>query len=145
MIKCILLIVLSVTLTVSCTHDKKSPIEGSWRCISVGSIQFSDTSPHLMARNGMIKSFSKKYFTFVGHIANDTVSLDEYGAGTYTLEGNKYEEFVIYHDIKSLIGKSFKAIDEIRNDTLIHRFNMDSVNSWKLEKGYITEKFVRLK
>jgi hypothetical protein len=98
-----------------------------------------------MSENGMIKTFSKKYFTFVGRVANDTVSLDEYGAGTYTLDGNKYEEFVIYHDIKSLIGKRFKAIDEIRNDTLIHRFNMDSVNSWKLEKGYITEKFVRLK
>jgi hypothetical protein len=139
------LIALSGIVTASCNHNEKSPIEGSWRCISVGSIQFSDTSFLAMSENGMIKTFSKKYFTFVGRVANDTVSLDEYGAGTYTLDGNKYEEFVIYHDIKSLIGKRFKAIDEIRNDTLIHRFNMDSVNSWKLEKGYITEKFVRLK
>ena len=61
------------------------------------------------------------------------------------MDGNKYEEFIIYHDIKSLIGKRFKALTEIRNDTLIHRFNMDNVDNWKLEKGYITEKFVRLK
>ena len=128
-----------------CTQEERSPLEGTWRCVSVGSVEYPDTGFQSMAENGMIKTFSKKYFTFVGRVTNDSVILDEYGAGTYTLDGNKYEEFMIYHDIKSLIGKRFKAIDEIRNDTLYHRFNMDTVNSWQLGKGYVTEKFVRLK
>ena len=132
-------------LAAGCTSNEKSPLEGTWRCVSSGSVQFSDTTFKAMAENGMIKTFSKEYFTFVGHITNDTLTLDEFGAGTYTLEGNKYEEFIIYHDIKSLIGKRFKAVDEIKNDTLIHRFNTDNVDSWKLEKGYVTEKFVRVK
>jgi hypothetical protein len=134
-----------VLLISGCTNEDKSPLEGTWRCISVGSIQFPDTGFQYVAENGMIKTFSKKYFTFVGHIDNDSVTLDEFGAGTYTLDGNKYEEFIIYHELKSLIGKRFKALDEIRNDTLIHRFNMDTVSSWQLGKGYVTEKFVRLK
>jgi hypothetical protein len=139
------LTVFIIILIAGCTQNEKSPLEGTWRCVSVGSVQFTDTSFLAMTENGMIKTFSKKYFTFVGHVNNDSVTLDEYGAGTYTLDGNKYEEFIIYHDIKSLIGKRFKALDEIRNDTLIHRFNMDTVDSWQLGKGYVTEKFVRIK
>jgi hypothetical protein len=143
--KLFLLTACIILLIAGCAQEEKSPLEGTWRCISVGSIQFPDSGFQAMADNGMIKTFSKKYFTFVGHVFNDSVTLDEYGAGTYTLDGDKYEEFIIYHEIKSLIGKRFKALDEIRNDTLIHRFNMDTVSSWQLGKGYVTEKFVRLK
>jgi hypothetical protein len=114
----------------SYAQGKKYPLEG-------------DTSLQAMIKNGQIKTFSKKYFTFVGHFEQGTSIYESYGGGTYTLNGDRYEESIIYQNDKSLINKKFKALDEIRNDTLIHRYNTD--DSWKLRKGYFTEKYVRLK
>jgi hypothetical protein len=128
----------------SYAQGNKSPLEGTWRCVSMGTQKLTDGSFPAMIRNGTIKTFSKEYFTFVGHFDMDTVSPDAYGAGTYTLNGNKYEEHIMFHNIKSLIDLRFKAIDEIRNDTLFHKYT-DKADSWDLGKSYVTEKYVRLK
>jgi hypothetical protein len=119
----------------SCTQEKKSPLEGTWRCIYMRPQQLADTSFQAMIKNGQIKTFSKTYFTFVGHFEDGTSTHESYGAGTYTLNGNKYEERIIYHNVKSLIGKRYKALDEIRNDTLFH---------YQLHEG-ANEIYVRLK
>jgi hypothetical protein len=128
----------------SYAQEKKSLLEGTWRCVSMGPLKMpGGRSPSMT--NGSIKTFSKEYFTFVGHVTMDTVSSDVYGAGTYTLNGNKYEENIIYHNDKSLIGTKYKAIDEIVGDTLYHRTN-DKADSWELGgKEIMTEKYVRLK
>lgn len=128
----------------SYAQENKSPLDGTWRCVSMGTQKMTDSSFPAMIRNGTIKSFSKEYFTFVGHFDTDTVSPDVYGAGTYTLNGNKYEEHIMFHNLKSLIGLKFKAIDEIRDDTLYHSYNANA-NSWDLGENYFTEKYVRLK
>ncbi len=125
-------------------QEKKSPLEGTWRCVQMGTQKLADNSSPAMIKNGTIKTFSKEYFTFVGHFDQDTISPDVYGAGTYTLKGNKYEEYIIYHNIKALINQKYKAIDEIRNDTLYHSYNANA-SSWDLGTNYYTEKYVRLK
>jgi hypothetical protein len=130
--------------TGSYAQGNKFPLEGTWRCVSMGTQKITDSSFPAMIKNGNIKTFSKEYFTFVGHFDTDTVSPDVYGAGTYTLNGNKYEEHIMFHNVKSLIDLRFKAIDEIRNDTLFHCYN-NSADSWDLGKSYNTEKYVRLK
>jgi hypothetical protein len=125
----------------SYAQGKKYPLEGTWKLVAFD--KSIDTSLQDMIKNGQIKTFSKKYFTFVGHFEQGTSIYESYGGGTYTLNGDRYEESIIYQNDKSLINKKFKALDEIRNDTLIHRYNTD--DSWKLRKGYFTEKYVRLK
>jgi hypothetical protein len=136
-------LILSMTIG-SYAQENKSPLEGTWRCVSMGAQKMTDNSFPAMIRNGTIKTFSKEYFTFVGHFDTDTIFPDAYGAGTYTLDGNKYEEHIMFHNIKSLIDLKFKAIDEIKNDTLYHCYNTIA-DSWDLEEGYFTEKYVRLK
>lgn len=124
-------------------QEKKSPLEGTWKCVSMGTLKMPGGRGPSMT-NGSIKTFSKEYFTFVGHVTTDTVSVDVYGAGTYTMNGNKYEEDIIYHNDKSLIGTKYKAIDEIVGDTLYHKTN-EMADSWDLGKNYYTEKYVRLR
>jgi len=142
--KLIVLGLIIFVTTGSYAQGKKSTLEGTWRCVSMGQQKITDSSFPAMIKNGNIKTYSKEYFTFVGHFDLDTISPDVYGAGTYTLNGNKYEENIMYHNVKSLIGAKFKAIDEIRNDTLFHSYT-DKADSWDLGKSYYTEKYVRLK
>ena len=133
---------IALIATVSCISGKKSPLEGTWRMVNIVPHQNADTSFQAFSKNGQIKTFSKEYFTFVGHTEVDTSIYEGYGAGTYKLNGNKYVEHILYHDTKSLIGTKYKALDEIRNDTLFHTQPLD--DNWKPVKGTVTEKYVRL-
>jgi hypothetical protein len=133
-------------IIVSCAQQEvKSPIEGAWRMIRVDSFQYTDTSFQGMIKNSQIKTWSKEYFTYVGHDQVDTLMYDYYGGGTYKLDGNKYEEHILYSFFKPLVDTKFKALLEIRNDTLIQRYNTDIADSYDLRQGYTTEVFIRLK
>jgi len=81
------------------------------------------------------------HFAFLGTNLTDTAVLPEYGGGTYTLKGNRYEESIEYHNDKSLINTKFKALLEYRNDTL-YQTNYILAN-WKLPRYYGIEKYVR--
>jgi len=120
----------------SCTQEKKSPIEGTWMMV------YSS-----MGGNVRIKTWSKEYYTFVGYSEQIRDSLiirnDKFGAGTYTLNGNRCEQTTLYHNNTSKIGTKIKVLTEIRNDTLIQIYPADE--NWKLPRFYDTEKYVRLK
>jgi hypothetical protein len=127
-------------------QEKKSPLEGAWKCIYIGGPVTTDTSFQAIIKEGQIKMFSKRYWTFVGHFESklDTgiYIYEGYGAGTYKLNGDKYEETIIYHNQKDLVGKKYKAIDKIRNDTLFHTATDDN---WKIREDIANEIYVRLK
>jgi hypothetical protein len=133
-------------IILSCAQEKRSPIEGAWKLI-----YFDQTINGKMVyqfpgqgNGSQIKMMSKEYFTFVGHFELDTLVVENYGGGTYKLEGDKYEEDIIYHTDKSSIGHKINIQLEIRNDTLIQRYPLD--NNWKLDNNnYSTEKYIRLK
>ena len=132
---------------ISCVKQEvKSPIEGAWKLVGLYSPQFTSTSYNDMTKNGQIKTWSKEYFTWVGHSELDTVVWDGYGAGTYALNGNQYEETILYLHDKALINKKFKALLELRNDTLFQKYNNDPIgDSFELRDGYTTEVYVKLK
>ena len=85
--------------------------------------------------------WTKDYWTFVGIVKTDSTDIDLYGGGTYTLNGNKYEENIIYHNDKPSINTKFKALLEIKNDTLIQINNI--LDGWKRPSRYGIEKYVR--
>lgn len=144
--KTIYLFFLIISLMVGgCTKGNKSSLEGVWKIVEFGKWHITDTSSISMINNGLLKSWSKEHFVFVGYFRPDTSIHEYYGRGTYKLNGNKYEEFIIYNDFQPLIGKKFKAVLEIRNDTLIQKYNSDLADSWQLRTGYTTEKYVRVK
>ena len=135
-------------IIVSCKQqqESKSPVEGTWKLVGLYSPQFTSTSYDDMIKNGQIKTWSKEYFTWVGHSELDTVVWNGYGAGTYTLNGNQYEENVIYLYDTTFMNKKFKGLLEIRNDTLFQKYNSNPIgDSYELGDGYTTEVYVRLK
>jgi hypothetical protein len=67
---------------------------------------------------------------------------DNYGGGTYTLKGDRYEENVLYAG-KAIMNRKVKMIQEIKNDTLIQKWPADE--NWKLGEKYSIEKYIRLK
>jgi hypothetical protein len=140
--KIIFLSLIFLLIIVSCSQEKKSPIEGAWQMI-YGNWQSVDTTFPAQIKGSQIKILSKEYFAFVGHFELDTIISENYGGGTYKLEGDRFEEGVIYHASKASIGKKVKLLVEIRNDTLIQRWPADE--NWKLAEKYSTEKYVRLK
>jgi hypothetical protein len=143
--KIILLSLIIALIIGSCTQQEvKSRIEGVWQRVSFTWVSgdtitnYNLPSPEL---GSQIKMWTKDYWTFVGIIKTDTTDVDLYGGGTYTLNGNKYEENIIYHNDKPSINTKFKALLEIKNDTLIQINNI--LEDWKRPSRYGIEKYVR--
>jgi hypothetical protein len=132
----------------SCTQEKNSPIEGTWQLVFSQAIA-GDTISEILPGDytgSQVKTWTKNYVIWVGHYTRliDTVTIDNYGGGTYKLEGDKFEEMVQYHLYKSNVGTTKRMLLEIRNDTLIQTWPAD--NDWKINKSsYNVEKYVRLK
>jgi hypothetical protein len=127
----------------SCAQEKKSSIEGAWKLVYAKWTAFDQTFP-AQVQGSSIKFWSKENYAFDGQFKIDSmVIMDNYGWGTYKLDGNKYTEQVILHADKPSIGKAVRLILEIKNDTLIQSYPADE--NWKLPEKYSTEKFIRLK
>jgi len=136
-----------VLIVGGCAQEKKSPIEGIWK-LTYGQWYNWNPSDTLMYQfpGNMdiyhIKIFSKGNFTFVGQYSLDTLTHDNYGGGTYTLEGDRYEENVLYAG-KSIVNRKVRMIQKVENDTLIQKWPADE--SWKLPEKYSIEKYIRLR
>ena len=130
----------------SCTQQKSSPIEGAWQFVSSKAMAGDTLISQFPRTNYLgsdIKMWSKNHFVFVGRFKSDTTFSDNYGGGTYKLDGNRYEESILYHTNTSAVGMKVKMLLEIRNDTLIQKWPADE--NWNLPEKFSTEKYVRLK
>jgi hypothetical protein len=131
----------------SCEEKKKSQVEGIWK-LNYGMWHEwnpGDTIIYQFPGNISIyhiKIFSRENVTFVGHYNLDTLTHDNYGGGTYTLKGNRYEENLLYAG-KSIFNRKIRMLVEVKNDTLIQKWPADE--NWKLSEKYNIEKYVRLK
>jgi hypothetical protein len=84
------------------------------------------------------------HFIFVGKYEIDTTTSYRFGVGTFTLNGNIYEENIKYHFEKFYENSKNKIWLEIRNDTLLHIYPVDDTGKPNPAKHWI-EKYVRLK
>jgi len=130
-----------------CAREKKSSIEGIWKLTYGKWYKWnpSDTITYQFPGNMAIyhiKIYSKETLTYVGHYNLDSLTHDNYGGGTYVLEGDRYEENLLYAG-KSIINRKIRLILEVQNDTLIQKWPVDE--NWKLAEKYSIEKYVRLK
>ncbi|MBN2481769.1 MAG: hypothetical protein JXB19_08520 [Bacteroidales bacterium] len=108
------------------TPEETSPLEGTWKLISHHYV--SDTLTMDFPGNydvDMIKMWSKEHFVFVGWYRNDTMEMDNFGGGTYMLEGTGYQEEILYHTAKDWIGTTMQMVMEIGNDTLVQTYPVD--------------------
>ena len=77
------------------------------------------------------------YFNFVGQYKLGDSIVNNYGGGTYKLEGNRYEENLTYPD-----SATVKLILEIKNDTITQTWPVDD-NGQIIKSNYYTQKLAR--
>ncbi len=131
----------------SCTREERLPIEGTWQLVQTQSVTngkiVTDYPGTLVGSE--FKSWSEKNFLFVGRWKEDSITTDNYGFGTYTLDGNKYSETILIHFNRPYEGKTIEMELDLRNDTIFQIYHrLDSTG--KPDKNvYSVEKYVRLK
>ncbi|NVO19530.1 MAG: hypothetical protein HXX13_07510 [Bacteroidetes bacterium] len=140
---CFLLILLSFT---ACNQKKAISIEGAWRQIEHKTFTGDSVVIDFPGKSEVdaIKIWSGNRFMFVARVKTDTVVEENYGTGTFKLEGNRYEENINILGYKPWEGKTIKMTLEIRNDTLIQTYPVDD-NGVKEKEWACIEKYLRLK
>jgi hypothetical protein len=139
---------LLITLIIGCcARGKKSPVEGIWKLAQGKWYNWSpgDTLIYNFPGNVAIyhiKIFSTDNVTFIGHYSLDTSTHDNYGGGTFSLDGDRYEENLLYAG-KAIFNRKTRMLMEVINDTLIQKWPADE--NWKLADKYSFEKYVKLK
>jgi hypothetical protein len=130
----------------SCTQQGSKLPQGAWQLVKLQYVHADSVVKIFPARysGSDIKMWSEKHFLAVGRFKLDTTFIDNYVGGTYKLEGNRYDESIIYHGDKNSIGKTVKMLLELRNDTLIQTYPVDD-NGKPVVAIYYIEKYVRLK
>jgi hypothetical protein len=145
--KAICLSLVIILITGSCSQVKKSPIEGAWQLIETQSVTNgkTETSYPGVLIGKEFKTWSEKNFMFVGRWTENSIVTDNYGFGTYTLQGNDYEETIQYHFNKPYEGQTIKMKLELRNDTVFQIYHRLDTAGKPDEKVYSVEKYIRLK
>ena len=131
----------------SCAKEKQSPLEGIWKLTSGKWYHWrpGDTLTYQFPGNIAIyhiKIFSKDNITYVGHYSLDSLTHDNYGGGTFSLKGDRYEENLLYAG-KAIFNRKIKMSVEMNKDTLIQKWPVDE--NWKPAEKCSIEKYVRLK
>jgi len=90
-----------------------------------------------------IKMWTENHFLTVGRFQMDTTFIDNGVGGTYTLDGNQYEETILYMPGQNGTGQKIKMLLELRNDTLIQTWPVDE-NGQIDKTNYSVEKYIRL-
>jgi len=81
---------------------------------------------------------------FVNKYAMDTVTIDGFGGGSYTLEGIVYKETIRYHSTADFVGQTLRMRIVVANDTLIQVWPADEMGEVD-KSNYWSEKYVRVK
>jgi hypothetical protein len=138
-------VLLLLGTNVAQAQDKKSSIEGAWQLVNsrsmVGDKIMSEFPVNYTGSE--LKIWTKTHWTFVSRFKQDSTFSDDFGGGTYKLDGNKYDENVVYHSVKTYVGKNLKMLLEIKNDTLTQSYFLDK-NGQLFKLGYTIEKYIRL-
>ena len=128
-----------------CTPRKTSPMEGAWQVVSWEHLA-GDSLMWKFPVNftgSEIKIWSKGYYNVAGGYKTDTAFVDNCGGGTYKIDGNHYEENVLYFPDKKVVGTTMRLLLEINNDTLTQTWPVDE--NWQVIKSeYNIQKLKRL-
>jgi hypothetical protein len=140
---------LIIALTIGSYAQKSKFQLGAWKYVQMQKVYKDSVVTQLPGKisGGGIKMWTEHHYVNVGQlINNDGAIKNTYGAGTYTLEGNKYMEDIQYHTNPGAVGRKHYMRLELRNDTLFLSNPADEKGTPIYEKnGYTLEKFVRLK
>ncbi len=120
-------------------------IKGAWnltymKTVSNGSVAYS--YPGNLVGTDM-KIWSGNHFACIGRFTMNGELLNNYVGGTYTLNGNRYQENIEYHANETAVGAKPQMLLVLKGDTLIQTWPVDT--GGKIDsKNYSVEKYVRL-
>ena len=128
-----------------CTTDETNQIEGVWKVVGwdmyKGDSLFWSMSSNLHGDEILI--YAKEYFNWAGRYSLDTTFWNNFGGGTYTLDGSHMEQTILYYGNPERIGGTVKLLWEYKNDTAVQTWPLDE--NWNLETGsYSIQKWVRI-
>ena len=129
------------------SKEVKNPEIGAWQLhyskrVAADTVAFEVVG---FISGSEIKVWSGKNFISVGQFKQDTVYRDMFSGGSYKLNGDQYEETILYHVNKANVGKTVKMLLGIKGDTLIQTWPVDK-NGQLIDKHYYyIEKFIRVK
>jgi len=149
------LVVIAATL-LSCsnnktdkTEDKKDvlPLVGTWQIVSGLTIQKKDSTftDYTKGKKG-IKIVNGTHFSFLIHDltkGKEKTPLFDVGGGHYTLNGDKYTEYLDYCNAREWENNKFDFTITIKNDTLTQT-GIEKIDSIGVNRINI-EKYVRVK
>jgi predicted metal-dependent RNase len=95
-------------------------------------------------KGSQVKMWSDNYWMFVGQYTQDTVKNDNFGGGSYSLEGVVYKETIVYHVSPDYVGKTLRMRIVVQNDTLVQVWPADEKGEIN-KSNYRSEKYVRVK
>ena len=122
----------------SCTQQQvaKSPLDGAWDVISVRQMHGDTVSDYV---GSTLKIWSGNYYNYVGRWSLNGDTMNSFGWGTFKLEGDRYEENLVFP-----APNTIKMLLEIKNDTITQTWPVDD-NGVVDKSNYYVEKFVRMK
>lgn len=130
-----------------CKTEKKSPLEGEWRLAyeyeisnGVKTVVYPGTS-----EGTEIKIWSGDYWMLLGRFEQDSGFTQNYGGGTYRLDGNRYEEIVQFHSAPEYLDQTVKLLVEFKKDTIIQTWPVDDDGNIITSDAYYIEKWARIK
>ena len=121
-----------------------SPVEGTWKLISGTTIIKTDTTiADYTQGQEMIKIINPTHFAFLKHdlTKGKDTAIFVSGGGTYTLDGEKYIEQLVYCSDRAWEGHSFPFTVTVVEDTLLQQ----GVEKVADVDQYIIEKYVSVK
>ena len=128
-------------IIISCAQQQviNSPLEGVWQVVSFQQMH-GDTVIFQFGKDftgGEMKMWYSNYFNFVGQYKLGDSIVNNYGGGTFKLEGNRYEENLTYPEKATV-----KLLLEIKNDTITQTWPVDD-NGQIIKSNYYMQKLAR--
>ena len=140
------LLLLIITLIISCTKQTKHPIEGTWQLITGTLIEKGDTVITDYTKNiSFIKIINDSHFAFLQHDlkkGKDSTAVFSSGGGKYTINDSLYTEHLEYCSAREWEGNDFNFSYLISKDTLIQK-GIEKIESQGVNRLNV-EKYVRI-
>ena len=133
-------------MLVACKQEPVNPVVGAWDLIYARQVVNDSTVSTFPVdyQGGQVKMWCNNYWMFVDKFTADSVIIDGFGGGSYTLEGIVYKETIKYHSTADFVGQTLRMRIVVANDTLVQVWPADEMGEVD-KSNYWSEKYVRVK
>lgn len=144
--KTVLFSALLLLILAGCNQKPVNPVVGAWDLIYARQVKNDSIISTFPGdyQGSQVKMWCNNYWMFTGEMTQDTVTNDNFGGGSYTLEGIVYKETIKYHNNKDNVGKTLRMRIVVENDTLIQVWPADELGVVD-KSNYTSEKYVKVK